>query len=55
MNINNMRNIAIYGQIASLKAQILAWEVWAKRTEEDASSVITAKNTQISELEKRLT
>jgi hypothetical protein len=52
MNINNMRNVVIQGQISTIKGQITTWKIYAKRTGEDASDVISALEKHIEDLGK---
>lgn len=54
MNINDMRRIVIRGQIATLKEQILTWEIYHSRTDEDVSVVTSAINEQITALTAEL-
>lgn len=55
MNINKLRNVVVQGNIATLKEQILAWEVYADRTGENVSDIISQINTHIAALEELLT
>jgi hypothetical protein len=48
MNIDEMRNIVLQGQIATLTAQIETWNIYADRTGEDVSSILSEIQSQIA-------
>jgi len=50
VNINDMRNMVIAGQIATIKAQIETWNIYAARTGETVTNIITALNDHIAKL-----
>lgn len=52
MNINLMRNVVIQGNIATIRAQIETWNIYADRTGEDVSAIVTELEKHITELEK---
>lgn len=51
MNINKMRNQVLQGQIATIQAQILTWEIYSYRTDEDVSDVVAELEDHISRCE----
>lgn len=55
MNINNMRNVVVKGNIATLEAQIVTWEIYADRTGESVTSIVAAIREHITALEALLT
>jgi len=50
MNINAFRNVVILGNIATLRAQINTWQIYANRTGESVVDIVLALNAQIAAL-----
>lgn len=50
MNINQMRNAVIAGQIATITAQIEVWNIYAARTDEDVSTIVATLTAHIAAL-----
>lgn len=48
MNINAMRNLVLQGQIATIQAQITTWNIYADRTGEDVSDIVTELSEHIA-------
>lgn len=51
MNINDMKAVVVAGQIATLRGQIEAWNIYAKRTGESVTTIVAAINAQITALQ----
>lgn len=54
MNINKMRNQVLQGQIATIEAQIRAWEVYSDRTDEDVTTIIAELSSHIERCESMI-
>ena len=52
MNIDLMRNVVIQGQIATIRAQITTWNIYADRTGENVATITAELEKHITELKK---
>lgn len=51
MNINELKKAVLLGNIATLKAQIIAMETYQERTDVDMTEAIAAVNAHIAQIQ----
>lgn len=54
MNIDEMRNVVISGQIATVTAQIETWNIYSARTGEDVTEILATLAAHVAALIKLL-